>query len=345
MNHREFLIYDDNYLDVLVDNHKLNKNIILIHSRYVSNDRLTSGKIYFIMARLKCYFEDRYKTIPMILYNEKQGFFIIWREDNLQHITIELDYGDYDKYFDLIEKINNLVSSDGYCMVFANNVIYNLEFGMVIGTSENFDKIKDLINNNGIKVNHTKGISEITYAMVSGRQYNSCTLLPNMTQQEIELHVNSLILYESKSRIEEAGYKQVNKTKKKLFVSYSHQNKGEVRNIIDQLRSYGLDFWIDEEQIDVGDRIIERVQTGISECDLPIIFLSHASKSSSFAKHELLSFLSSALYNSSENKNWFIVKLDDVEPNNIAFGLGDFKYFDLENQSVEQLVTEIEKKF
>lgn len=74
-------------------------------------------------------------------------------------------------------------------------------------------------------------------------------------------------------------------------MSYCHKNKAEVEKIIFGLREYGLDFWLDEEQIDVGDRLMERIDEGIRLSDIPIIFLSEATKEAMFAKHELFVFL------------------------------------------------------
>lgn len=63
-----------------------------------------------------------------------------------------------------------------------------------------------------------------------------------------------------------------------------------------------------------------------------------------FAKHELLSFFDKVIYQQSTDKPWFIVKLDQVNPNDIMFGLGNFKYIDYKNHTIEEIAQAIEKK-
>ncbi|MGM0331941.1 toll/interleukin-1 receptor domain-containing protein [Enterococcus sp. AZ050] len=127
-------------------------------------------------------------------------------------------------------------------------------------------------------------------------------------------------------------------------MSYCHKNKAEVEKIISGLREYGLDFWLDEEQIDVGDRLMERVDEDVRLSDIPIIFLSEATKEAMFAKHELFVFFDKVIYQQSTAKPWFIVKLDQVNPNDIMFGLGNFKYIDYEHSTIEEIAQAIEKR-
>ncbi|MBL1226498.1 toll/interleukin-1 receptor domain-containing protein [Enterococcus sp. BWR-S5] len=153
-----------------------------------------------------------------------------------------------------------------------------------------------------------------------------------------------MFFFSPKSDFEKEGFKFSKFSKKKIFVSYCHKNKTVVGDIIDNLRSYGLDFWIDEEQIDVGDRLMERIDKGMREADIPIVFLSNATKESMYAKHELQTFFSQIIYQTGDRKNWYIVKLDDVNPNDILLGLGDFKYFDVETNEINELVDSLKRK-
>lgn len=261
----------------------------------------------------------------------------------MKEITLIFPYEEYDHYLPVIKKINDLVSVDGSMSVFANNVPFNLEAGIFITTTSNFEDIINLAKKNNMEFDYSRGLNEILKGMAQ-RQYNMIGLIPELSETEIESMLRPIFLFSSKSDFEKEGFEFSKFSKKKIFVSYCHKNKVVVRDIIDNLRSYGLDFWIDEEQIDVGDRLMERIDKGMREADIPMVFLSNATKESMYAKHELQTFFSQIIYQTGDRKNWYIVKLDDVNPNDILLGLGDFKYFDVEANDINELADSLKRK-
>lgn len=130
--------------------------------------------------------------------------------------------------------------------------------------------------------------------------------------------------------------------RKKVFISYCHANKELVHRIVSQLRQGGVNLWIDEQDISVGEHILEAVLSGIQESDLAILFLSQDTLKSHFAQYEIKNVMQEIVY---QNKTWYIIKMDDVEPKNIFPGLQQFKYYDLQsNPNDSDLVADILKK-
>ena len=75
----------------------------------------------------------------------------------------------------------------------------------------------------------------------------------------------------------------------KVFISHASEDKE--RFVIDfatKLRSNGVDAWIDQWEINVGDSLIDKIfEQGISEADSFIIVLSHNSINKPWVKEEL----------------------------------------------------------
>lgn len=320
-----------------------------LHVQFLSKDRtgdLSNPIIQWsIISRLKNYLTTIYRDDFLLYYFiENEILMVVRVGSDMKEITALFPYEEYDLYFDMLDELNKLVSSDGYIEVFANNVYYQLEAGVAIKTSENFDEIKRIITSYGLEIDYSKNLEEISKAQRE-KQYNSMTLAPFLTKEILPVYLSSIFILPPKSAYKKNGYGDKLYSKPKLFVSYCHKDKAVVHEIIDRLREYGLDFWLDEEQIDIGDRIIDKVSEGMQDSDLPIIFLSNNTKESMFASHELKTFLNDVIYDKSASKSWFIVKVDDVVPDEVVKGLGQFMYYDYHSEKkIDYLADKIKKK-
>lgn len=77
-------------------------------------------------------------------------------------------------------------------------------------------------------------------------------------------------------------------TKKKVFLSYSHEDKDFAQSIANKLNESGIKVWWDEWEISAGDSIIQKIfSEGLSEADFFLILLSNASVNSNWVKQEL----------------------------------------------------------
>lgn len=72
----------------------------------------------------------------------------------------------------------------------------------------------------------------------------------------------------------------------KIFLSYSTQDKAIVKRINSDLKSHGFETWLDSEQIDVGSPIVDAIETGLTQSEIFIIFLSRTSVLSRWVKNE-----------------------------------------------------------
>ncbi|MGL1861447.1 MAG: toll/interleukin-1 receptor domain-containing protein [Pseudodesulfovibrio sp.] len=73
----------------------------------------------------------------------------------------------------------------------------------------------------------------------------------------------------------------------KVFLSHSSEDKPKVREIAEFLKQNGIDSWIDEGEIKIGDRLLPKITSGVHETDLILAFLSTNSISSQWVQKEL----------------------------------------------------------
>ena len=111
-----------------------------------------------------------------------------------------------------------------------------------------------------------------------------------------------------------------------------------MHKIIDDLKSAGLDFWLDETSIDVGDNILSSIMNGIEQSDFAILFLSKATVESNYSQMELNNIMAKMI---NKKMGWYVVKLDDVDVEQILPCLSNYKYFDMTTRSEEELKLDI----
>lgn len=101
------------------------------------------------------------------------------------------------------------------------------------------------------------------------------------------------------------------KSNKVVFLSHSSKDKPFIRQLAADLTNENVLVWLDEQQINVGDSINEKISQGLAESDYFIVALSDNSVNSEWVKREL----NSALITEIESKKVKIlpIKLSDCE--------------------------------
>lgn len=111
--------------------------------------------------------------------------------------------------------------------------------------------------------------------------------------------------------------------KRKVFVSYSYEDKEFVKWLIHNLSDLNIDIWYDNNELRLGDSIKSKIIEGIQSSSTFIVVLSNSSKSSSWVNYEL----NSALILSAMKKGVRIIplRIDDSE---VPADLSGFLYAD-----------------
>lgn len=106
-----------------------------------------------------------------------------------------------------------------------------------------------------------------------------------------------------------------NPQQKVVFISHSSKDKPLIRQLANDLKAEGVDVWLDERKILVGDSISEKIGQGLAESDFFIIAISDNSINSEWVKKEL----NNAIVKEIERRKTVIlpIKLGDVEMPNL----------------------------
>jgi hypothetical protein len=81
----------------------------------------------------------------------------------------------------------------------------------------------------------------------------------------------------------------------RVFISHSSRDNALASRLAGDLRKDGFEVWYDNEQIHVGDTIMDKIDRGLSNCDYMIIVLSPQAVASAWVRQELLMFFNEEL--------------------------------------------------
>lgn len=127
--------------------------------------------------------------------------------------------------------------------------------------------------------------------------------------------------------------------KKKMFISYSHEDSGKVKKFAFLLSLHGFDLWMDEKSISSGDNYTTRILKGIHDSDIYLVFLSSAALKSTWVGAEI----DFALREKIERGRLVIVPvlLEEVE---IPVSLSNIDYLDA-RFSMQKAIEELSEKY
>lgn len=75
--------------------------------------------------------------------------------------------------------------------------------------------------------------------------------------------------------------------RKSVFLSHCHEDKRFAKRLANDLQGKGVNVWIDDAEIRVGDSLLEKISEGIRSVDYVVVLLSRESVRSSWVRKEL----------------------------------------------------------
>lgn len=115
----------------------------------------------------------------------------------------------------------------------------------------------------------------------------------------------------------------------KVFISHSSTDKKFVRTLKDCLAANNIDIWMDEDQLDLGDSLLTKLDQALNDSSHLVIILSPASIASDWVRFEL----KKAIENSRTGLMQKIIPVKFQECD-IPEELSDMLYADLSNEVV-----------
>jgi hypothetical protein len=124
------------------------------------------------------------------------------------------------------------------------------------------------------------------------------------------------ILKQDKSMPEQINYKW------DVFISHSSKDKKKVREIVSKLKSEGLKVWLDEEQIDIVDNVLEQIEEGLKYSNYIIASLSPSYGKSSWCQGEYRPIMNAEI-SRTDRKRVVALVIEDVNIDDIPIILRD----------------------
>jgi hypothetical protein len=72
----------------------------------------------------------------------------------------------------------------------------------------------------------------------------------------------------------------------RIFLSHSSKDKRDVRHLAEDLKGMGLDVWLDEWEILVGDRVTQKIQEGLKNTRYLAVWLTRHAVESGWVETE-----------------------------------------------------------
>lgn len=258
-----------------------------------------------------------------------------------QKYCFEIPYGSRSQWIDRCWQLNEFVGTKGIVKLFVSNIPYHLRSYIYFDYDGDREDIIEFCKTYEIDVSYDKG-SEEFFNDMRERMWNDFVFCANMDYEYFMMCFVSCFQFPEISILHEKGYHWESESKrKKVFISYAWKNKGMVDGMVDKLQTSGIRVFKNSQSIDYGDHILESILSGLNECDLAIFFLSHAFQNSMMGKQELRAIWTKVI---SRKKAWMIIRLDDVNPEDIYYSLSDYKYFDAQNESFDDFIKAVHKK-
>jgi hypothetical protein len=121
-----------------------------------------------------------------------------------------------------------------------------------------------------------------------------------------------------------------------IFISYSHADKALAQALYEGLNARGHTVWIDEQELRIGDSLIERISTAIAEIDFFLALVSPSAAQSAWCQKELALAVSGELRR--RGMRVMPLRVDDAE---MPRALGDQLYLEVSLDDVDSAVDRI----
>lgn len=260
----------------------------------------------------------------------------------------ELSYGkrmDEKKFIkDVLDNFNNdtLVGAN----IFVNNNPYSLEFLLHMNFAKDADKF-DLWLSQKYKEKKKKYnyfIGDLFFSM-STRGYNSFGLIDSdMIDMLIDTDANNIFLFPDEATTNSRIKGGLIENSLKVFLSHSSKDKDKVDYIFDELQKHEIRAWYDKYEIDPGDSIVDKINEGLNDSEIGLLFLSQNffNPSSGWPKSEMNYFIQKRMKDNSRN---FICINIDVPNEDLPPLVQDYLYVNIDDSdAIERIVRTIKKK-
>ena len=260
-----------------------------------------------------------------------------------------LDYGNREDEKIFVGEVLDTFDRDSLtgAMLWINNNPYSLELFLFL----NFQK-KSEVFESWLKANfpHKKRIYNVFNGdflnALSRRGYNGIGLTDSNSLEFFMPTdaVDKLFLFPDRSKMNEIFGQREKLKQFTVFLSHSSKNKNEINSVFNELQKAQISCWFDTYEIQAGDSITDKINEGLDNSDLGLIFLSKdfIYSESGWTTNEANYFFQRRMRD--KNKQFIVVNID-LSHDEIPPLLQDYRYINFqENDAIVSIIIAINKQ-
>lgn len=291
-------------------------------------------------------------------------------ENSTSTLVYELFYGNWDVALVRIRSLLNELPAEGMenIRLFVNNNLYNLEFYVGAGFDLSSDigrfsmarfesLMKELGGKSRSSFTHSDLVSNILHD--SNQKRFNVTSLPSPESVDKIIdgsegrfasrsndvgQEKAFFLFPPASafRKMEWSFRKDMGMVPKVFISHQGDRKEQARELKTRLNSFEIATWFDEDQIDYGDELIEKIDDGIKNCDAVIFWISAGFVESNWCRREMIDFLTRNVTQNKKGPRIFTVIDGDVDTDDLPSSITSKKYLKLNKSGdVDELLEKL----
>jgi hypothetical protein len=255
-----------------------------------------------------------------------------------------LDYANRVSEKEFIKQI--LTKYDNNKLVGANlyvcNNPYKFEFYLYLNFEGDINEFE-----NWLKINYPNKKRIYNYFVgdfltsMGQKGYNSIGLMDgNELDYLLTSESNFLFLFPDKQTMGKMWAGGLVDNRDTVFLSHSSKDKLFVDRIFDSLQKSEIKAWYDKYEMIPGDSILDKINEGLSKCNIGILILSKNffNASTGWTKKELNYYLNKRINTGTDN---FVILNIDLEMDELPPLLQEYLYIDMKNLGEEEAIKKI----
>lgn len=131
--------------------------------------------------------------------------------------------------------------------------------------------------------------------------------------------------------------KIIKRTRQKVwdvFISYSTRDKDKIKEMISNcLKIHNISYWLDEEQIQGGDKILEKIEEGLKNSRCFMLCLSKNQQQSGWSRNEFDAVINYTINNKDHNLKIIPLIIDDLDPSELPIFIQNYNHIKLSEES------------
>jgi hypothetical protein len=260
-----------------------------------------------------------------------------------------LDYGDRknEKQFvgDILDNFDN--NSLIGVMLWINNNPYSFELFLFLNFEQNSNLFENWLKNNYPNKRRIYNVFNGDFFKAMSRSGYNGIGLTDRASLDFSMPsdaVDKLFLFPDRDKMNDIFGQRNNLEQFTVFLSHSSKNKNTIEHVFNGLQKAEISCWFDKYEISAGDSITDKINEGLENSNLGLLFLSKdfIYSESGWTMNEANYFFQRKMRN--KDKKFIVINID-LNHDELPPMMQDYKYIDYkQNDSIQEIIHLINKE-